>query len=111
MAIVYAHWATAVRLRLGWLVGMVMLGSHADPTGVGLAGLQLRLGHLPRRCLLWWLRSADGALPLAELCANSATFGVLRLVSFGVKLLTRRASGRVRISVICHYGCSSLLDG
>ena len=55
---------------------MVMLGSHADPTGVGLAGLQLRLGHLPRRCLLWWLRSADGALPMAEFAPKSATFGV-----------------------------------
>ena len=59
--------------RRRWrLVGMVMLGSHADPTGVGLAGLQLRLGHLPRRCLLWWLRSADGALPMAEFAPNSA---------------------------------------
>ena len=55
---------------------MVILGSHADPTGVGLAGLQLRLGHLPRRCLLWWLRSADGALPMAEFAPKSATFGV-----------------------------------
>ena len=46
MAIVYVVCLCRRRWRL---VGMVMLGSHADPTGVGLAGLQLRLGHLPRR--------------------------------------------------------------
>ena len=59
---------------------MVMLGSHADLTGVGLAGLQLRLGHLPRCCLLWWLRSADGALLVAEFEHNSATFGLEAVV-------------------------------
>ena len=56
---------------------MVMLRSHADPTEVGLAGLQLRLGHLPRRCLLWWLRSADGVLPVADFAPNCATLGSL----------------------------------
>ena len=54
---------------------MVMLGSHADPTGVGLAGLELRLGHLLRRCLLWWLQSADGALPMAEFDPKYAILG------------------------------------
>ena len=68
---------------------MVMLGSHADPTGVGLAGLQLRLGRLPRRCLLWWLRSADGALPVAEFAPNSATLGVWPTNGFS---LLRKAS-------------------
>ena len=66
-----------------------LLGSHADPTGVGLAGLQLRLGHLPRRCLLWWLRSADGALPVADFAPSSA---ILDRWATNASSLLRKAS-------------------
>ena len=48
---------------------------------------------------------------VAEFAYNSATFGLPCLPSFGAKLLTRVAFGRVRIGVLCHHGCSSLLDG
>ena len=75
---------------------------------------------MPRLSPVQMVRSAELVMgkcqldrrAMAEFAHNSATFGVLRLLaSFGVKLLTRVAFGRVRLSVLCHDGCTALLDG
>ena len=58
----------------GWLAWSCEGHIRIRPVLVGL-DCSLRLGHLQRRCLLWLLRSADGALQLAEFAHNSATFG------------------------------------